>query len=82
MKAKIIKTLETIEVTPVYRDEEGKIWRPQDIDLEEEIKELSRKYAEDMCPPEDYLDEEERETDMGIYRDDAFCVLEWLMGGV
>lgn len=78
MKAKIIKTSETIEVTPVFKDGGGRIWRPQDLDIREGIKELSRKYAEDMCPLEDYLDEEERETDMRIYRDDAYCILEWL----
>lgn len=89
MKAKIIKTSELIEVYQdgkFYKDEEGKVWHPKDIDLicigDKGIKELSKEYAEDMCSPaEDYLDKEEREVDMGIYWDDAFCVLDWLMRG-
>lgn len=43
------------------------------------IEELVRAYSEYMCPPEDYIDDNERKIDMEIYQDDARSVLEWLV---
>lgn len=47
----------------------------------EEIKKLSVAYAEYMCPVGDYCGgvyDEQRNTDLPIYKDDAKSVLEWL----
>lgn len=45
------------------------------------IEELARQYAEDMCPVGDYCGgvyDEQRNSDLPIYTDDAKSVLEWL----
>ena len=42
------------------------------------LEELAMEYAEDMCPKEDYLIEEEYTNDLIINFDDAKAVLEWL----
>lgn len=45
------------------------------------IEELARQYAEDMCPVGDYCGgvyDEQRNSDLPIYIDDAKSVLRWL----
>lgn len=45
------------------------------------IEELAKQYAEDMCPVGDYCGgvyDEQRNSDLPIYTDDAKSVLEWL----
>lgn len=45
------------------------------------IEELAKQYAEDMCPVGDYCGgvyDEQRNSDIPIYTDDAKSVLEWL----
>lgn len=45
------------------------------------IEELAKQYAEDMCPIGDYCGgvyDEQRNSDIPIYTDDAKSVLEWL----
>lgn len=45
------------------------------------IEELSKQYAENMCPIEDYsggMYDEQRHSDLLIYTDDARSVLSWL----
>ena len=45
------------------------------------IEELAKAYAEDMCPVGDYCGgvyDEQRNSDLPIYTDDAKSVLEWL----
>lgn len=45
------------------------------------IEELARQYAEDMCPISDYCGgvyDEQRNSDLPIYIDDAKSVLEWM----
>lgn len=45
------------------------------------IEELAKQYAEDMCPVGDYCGgvyDEQRNSDLPIYTDDAKTVLEWL----
>lgn len=47
------------------------------------IEELARQYAEDMCPIGDYCGgvyDEQRNSDLPIYTDDAKSVLRWLFG--
>ena len=47
----------------------------------EEIKKLSDAYAEYMCPVGDYCSgiyDDQRNSDLPIYKDDAKSVLEWL----
>ena len=47
----------------------------------EEIKKLSDAYAEYMCPVGDYCGgvyDDQRNSDLPIYKDDAKSVLEWL----
>lgn len=47
----------------------------------EEIKKISDAYAEAMCPVGDYCGgvyDDQRNTDLPIYKDDAKSVLEWL----
>lgn len=47
----------------------------------EEIKKIAREYAEYMCPVGDYCGgvyDDQRNTDLPIYKDDAKSVLEWL----
>lgn len=47
----------------------------------EDIKKLSEAYAEYMCPVGDYCGgvyDDQRNTDLPIYKDDAKSVLEWL----
>lgn len=47
----------------------------------EEIKNLSAAYAEYMCPVGDYCSgvyDDQRNTYLSIYKDDAKSVLEWL----
>lgn len=45
------------------------------------IEELAKQYAEDMCPVGDYCGgvyDEQRNSDLPIYTDDAKSVLGWL----
>lgn len=45
------------------------------------IEELAKQYAEDMCPVGDYCGgvyDEQRNSDLPIYTDDAKSVLSWL----
>lgn len=45
------------------------------------IEELAKQYAEDMCPVGDYCGgvyDEQRNSDIPIYTDDAKSVLSWL----
>lgn len=45
------------------------------------IEELAKQYAEDMCPIGDYcggIYDEQRNSDLRIYFDDAKSVLTWL----
>ena len=45
------------------------------------IEELARQYADDMCPVGDYCGgvyDEQRNSDLPIYTDDAKSVLSWL----
>lgn len=45
------------------------------------IEELAKQYAEDMCPVGDYCGgvyDEQRNSDLPIYADDATSVLSWL----
>lgn len=45
------------------------------------IEELAKQYAEDMCPVGDYCGgvyDEQRNSDLPIYTDDAKSVLRWL----
>lgn len=45
------------------------------------IEELAKQYAEDMCPIGDYcggIYDEQRNSDLPIYTDDAKSVLSWL----
>lgn len=45
------------------------------------IEELAKQYAEDMCPIGDYCGgvyDEQRNSDLPIYTDDAKSVLRWL----
>lgn len=45
------------------------------------IEELAKQYAEDMCPVGDYcggIYDEQRNSDIPIYTDDAKSVLSWL----
>lgn len=45
------------------------------------IEELAKQYAEDMCPIGDYCGgvyDEQRNSDLPIYADDAKSVLSWL----
>ena len=45
------------------------------------IEELAKEYAEDMCPIGDYCGgvyDEQRNSDLPIYTDDAKSVLSWL----
>lgn len=45
------------------------------------IENLAKQYAEDMCPIGDYCGgvyDEQRNSDLPIYTDDAKSVLEWL----
>ena len=44
------------------------------------LEELAMEFAEDMCPREDYLIEEEYTNDLVANFDDAKAVLEWLVG--
>ena len=47
----------------------------------EEIKKIAKEYAEAMCPVGDYCGgvyDDQRNTDLSIYNDDAKSVLEWL----
>lgn len=47
------------------------------------IEELAKQYAEDMCPVGDYCGgvyDEQRNSDLPIYADDATSVLSWLFG--
>lgn len=47
------------------------------------IEELAKQYAEDMCPVGDYCGgvyDEQRNSDLPIYADDAMSVLSWLFG--
>lgn len=79
MKARIIDTNEIFEVKEVYL--KGNPNYPFEIDFclgEKSIRELSKEYSECMCPPEDYYDNKERNTDLSIYQEDATCVLKWL----
>lgn len=51
------------------------------MSIPEEIKKLSEAYAEYMCPVGDYCGgvyDDQRNTDLPIYKDDAKSVLEWL----
>ena len=50
----------------------------------EEIKKLSDAYAEYMCPVGDYCGgvyDDQRNSDLPIYKDDAKSLLEWLSKG-
>ena len=49
--------------------------------MDKTIEELAKQYAEYMCPVGDYCGgvyEEQRNSDLPIYIDDAKSVLEWL----
>lgn len=93
MKAKIIETSEIKEVKEtylnsaiIYQDLEGTIYNPYELDLcfddkgYKGIKELSSEYSEHVCPPEDYIDDEERSEDVSMSKEMAKDVLEWLAG--
>lgn len=55
--------------------------RLNDDDMTKTIEELAKQYAEDMCPIRDYCGDvydEQRNSDLPIYIDDAKSVLGWL----
>lgn len=91
MKAKIIEISEIFDFkkvylkdnpNPFYQRWDGKLYYPEDLEFclgEKSIKELSKEYSEYMTyQPEEYIDVEEMNIDLKIYRDDATLVLMWL----
>ena len=92
MKAKIIETSEIFDFkivylkdnpNPFYQSWDGKLYYPFELDFcigDYFLSDLSRMYAEDVCPKEDYLDEKEREFDLQVNQDDASYILIWLAG--
>lgn len=63
--------------TPLLRN----LTRRKNDDMTKTIEELAKQYAEDMCPIGDYcggIYDEQRNSDLPIYFDDAKSVLTWL----